>query len=113
MGCITGQDIGERFLQESKKLLDNEIGRPTIPTLIALYYMFITVAFQGKDRAALMYRYMAIPIFKQLNMSKRFYQLKDDMGDKTREKRLVSRAFWGLFHLEWQVDFDEERLVLI
>jgi hypothetical protein len=74
--------------------------------------MFLTVTFQGKDRAALMYRYMAVPIFKQLQMSRRFSQLKDDMGNKTQEKRLISTAAWGLFHLEWQVKCDDERFAL-
>lgn len=101
MAFITGEDVAERFTQEAKRLLDNAIGRPTIPTAIALYYMFITVAFQGKDRAALMYRYMAIPIFMQLNLTKRFSQPKDDIEDESRENKLISTAAWGLFHLEW------------
>jgi hypothetical protein len=63
--------------------------------------MFLTVTFQGKDRAALMYRYMAVTLFQQLQMSRRFLQLKDEIEIDRREKRLISTAAWGIYHLEW------------
>lgn len=112
MGFISGQDIAERFLQESKGILDNAIGHPTMTTIVALYLMFLTVTFQGKDRTALMYRYMAIPMFKQLHMTRRISQLKDDAGNGAQEKRLISITAWGLFHLEWQVRFSDTRVIL-
>ena len=100
LGYLRGHDIVEKVVQESKKMLDIEGGRATISTPIALYYIFMTVTYQGRDRAALMYRYMIVDVLKRLNLMKRFSRLKADDLDDQRERTVISKAIWGLFHIE-------------
>ena len=90
----------ERFVQESKKLLDIECGRATLCTALALSLMFSTITFQGRDRAGNMFRYMMVEMLKRLDLEKRFSRLRDDNPKEAREKRVISKALWGLFIFE-------------
>ena len=87
-------------MKECKKLLDNQAGRASLPTVQALYLMFATACFQGKDRAGNMYRYMAVEMLKRLRLERRFLQLRDNDIAEVIHRRVISTALWGLFAFE-------------
>lgn len=90
----------ELFVQESKKLLDIEVGRATLPTVLALYLMYATLTFQGKDRAGNMFRYMTVDLLRRLNLERRFSKLRETAANEAQERRVISKALWGLFVFE-------------
>ncbi|EMT73653.1 hypothetical protein FOC4_g10002143 [Fusarium odoratissimum] len=58
--------------------------------------MFILSAYQGMDRAGMMYRYAAYEMFRRLHLDRTFNKIKDDPG-QTRQREIISKAAWGLF----------------
>ena len=100
VGFIHGEDMSEKFMNQCKVLLDNESGRATLPTAFALYLMFATIAFQGKDRIANMFRVMTIEMLKRLKLEQRFFGIRGDTAGAHEERRVISTALWGLFVFE-------------
>jgi hypothetical protein len=100
MGFITGQDMAMRFLEESKKRLDSECGRAALPTAQALYLMYATATWLGRDRGGTMFRLVCFEILRKLQLERRFRKLKDDDPDQLREKKVISKALWGFFIVE-------------
>ncbi|KAH7156707.1 hypothetical protein EDB81DRAFT_398435 [Dactylonectria macrodidyma] len=99
----TQQDLAERFLEESKGLLTRENGRPSIPTVQALVFMYLATAVAGKDRAARVYRFTAFTILRRLRLEERFNSLGDENPEDSKERRVISCVLWGLFAMETRV----------
>jgi hypothetical protein len=101
MGILTRQNMVERFLEEARKLLDLEYGRASLPTAQALYLMYLTHAWLGRDRAGTIFRYMCFEMLARLNLEKRFHELNDENSHDVREKLVISKIVWGIFLVEW------------
>ncbi|KAH7122183.1 hypothetical protein B0J13DRAFT_157389 [Dactylonectria estremocensis] len=99
----TQQDLSERFLEESKGLLSRENGRPSIPTVQALVFMYLATAVAGKDRAARVYRFTAFTLLRRLRLEDRFNSLNDENPEDAKERRVISCALWGLFAMESRI----------
>ena len=95
-------DLRERFLNEAKKILDQELGRISLPMIWALAIMFICSSTQGQDRAGMMYRFTAFEMLKKMRLPQRLEKLQ--AGDMTEEaevaSRVYSRALWGMYAFE-------------
>jgi hypothetical protein len=90
----------ESFLAEAKKLLDLESGRASLPTVQALCLMYLAVTITGRDRAAIIFRFMAMEMTKRLKLEKVYNALKDDDPLAELEKRIISKTLWGVFCFE-------------
>ncbi|KAH7144755.1 hypothetical protein DER46DRAFT_580667 [Fusarium sp. MPI-SDFR-AT-0072] len=73
---IAGKSIGAQFLDEAKKLLDLENGRASLPTMQGLTLLFTLSAYQGMDRACMMYRLAAYEMFRRLHLDRTFNNIK-------------------------------------
>ncbi|KAI0145128.1 hypothetical protein GGR57DRAFT_322203 [Xylariaceae sp. FL1272] len=104
-GAITHQNMVERFLSESKSLLDREQGRASIPTVLALVLLFLTTTETGRDRAATMYRSAAYEMLKRLKLEARFQRLSTGPMANSAELARISRALWGIFLLETRIAY--------
>jgi hypothetical protein len=96
--------MADSFLNEAKKLLELEQGRMTIPTINALCLMYLTSALLGRDRAGLMYRYMAYSIARRLSLEQKFTKLDEEHADTPLTRQILSRTLWGLFCFERYVE---------
>jgi hypothetical protein len=88
------------FLAESKKLLDLEGGRASIPTIQGLYSLFIVSCCSGTDRAGSMYRYATFEMVKRMKLEKKYAKLSDKIPSEAREKLVIAKTLWGLFCFE-------------
>jgi len=90
----------ERFLSESKKLLELEAGVETLPTVQACCLIYLTSALLGRDRAGLMYRYTAYGMLRRLRLEFKFSRLRDDYPEEAQTRRILSKILWGFFCFE-------------
>ncbi|KPM43053.1 hypothetical protein AK830_g3527 [Neonectria ditissima] len=72
----TRQNLWNRFLEETKRLLDRENNRASIPTVQALIFMYLARALVGNDRIARVYRFTAFVMLRRLRLEQRFHNLK-------------------------------------
>jgi hypothetical protein len=103
MGFVTSQDMQEQFLNEAKRLLEEEVGKAKLATAQALYLMYLTLGCLGKDRMGLIFRFMAFETMKRLRLEEVFWRLHDNGKVSSQilaEKRSISQTLWGLFILE-------------
>lgn len=82
-----------------------------LPTVLALYYMYATLTFQGRDRAGNLFRYMTIDMLR-LNLARRVCQHHDKNTDTAQEKLVKSKALWGLFIYEGKRRLSYRRCML-
>ena len=92
----------ESFIGECRKLLDSEGGHASMPTVQALCAMYLTVTLQGRDRAATIFRYMAVEMLKRLKLERRYDILKkkNDPHRHALEQRVMSKTSWAVFCFE-------------
>ncbi|KAF4336103.1 pathway-specific regulatory nit-4 [Fusarium beomiforme] len=102
-GAMTGQNLSERFLAESKSHFEYEKGRVSVPTVQGLLLIYLTMTAMGKDRAGQMYRLAALDMLKQLRLEARYKAAKNSVPPQTHEMMLISKTLWGIFLLErWE-----------
>jgi hypothetical protein len=65
-------DATENFEAQAKVLLDDENGRRSLPTVQGLLIMFAYNVAMGKDRAGLIFRYMAYDMLNRLRLEDGF-----------------------------------------
>lgn len=96
-GCVR-----ERFFNEAKKQLDLEHGKVSLPTVMALYNLFLYSSEAGIDRAGAFYRVSCSEMYKKLRLGSEFptWVDKSDRSKREQYRRAVSRASWGLFCIE-------------
>ncbi|KAH6973694.1 putative C6 transcription factor [Ilyonectria sp. MPI-CAGE-AT-0026] len=104
ISSIDGRDIGSKFVDEAKKMLDRENGRASLPTVQGLALLFLLAGQTGSDRAGMMYRYASYEMLFRLHLDKAFNSIKDDPA-KSRQRQIISRALWGLFCFESVVSY--------
>ncbi|KAF2104308.1 putative C6 transcription factor [Rhizodiscina lignyota] len=95
-----GEGLWERFADESKRHMELDLRNLTLPAAQALFISFLIAAYRGNDRDAAMYRYACCAMVRRLNLEKKFEMLKAESPTELKEKRIISRAAWGLFHAE-------------
>jgi len=100
MKSLTRQDLGQRFLDEAKKQFDLECGRGSLPTALALGFLWNVYAYLGTDRAGSMFRYMSFEFLRRLDLETRFKTLREDIAHEAKERRVISQALWGIYILE-------------
>ncbi|KAK4196004.1 putative nitrogen assimilation transcription factor nirA [Triangularia verruculosa] len=89
--------LAELFLNNSKALLEREYGRPSLPTALALYLLYITSTLLGRDRAGLHFRQTSVDMFGWLDLEERMTALSDSIPAEALERRAISKALWGMF----------------
>ena len=92
-----GGTIRIRFYDEARKLLDNEAGKPSIPSAQALYILYMYSTSAAMDRAEYVYRMAACEMFKRLRLG---MSLSKVQRDDKQARRTLSRNAWGFFCLE-------------
>lgn len=95
---VHGVDLREKFLNEAKKILDQELGRVSLPTTWALAIMFICSSSQGRDRAGMMYRFTAFDMLKKIQLPKRHEHESEEEAQNAL--RVYSRSHWGMYAFE-------------
>lgn len=107
LSAIYGFDIRDRFLDQAKKILDQENGRVSLPTVWALAILFICSSSQGRDRAGFMYRFTAYDMLKRMRLQQRLELLEEAEGDEEARValRVYSRTLWGMYAFESCVAF--------
>jgi hypothetical protein len=88
------------FFKEAKMHLERESGRTSLTSIFALCILFSASACEGKDRAGMIYRVMAYEMLTRMKLDKRFTKLSVDVEHDQVERRILSRAAWGLFCFE-------------
>ena len=74
----------------------------SLPTVMALYSLFLYSSEAGIDRAGAFYRVSASEMYKKMRLASEFPPWVDKALPHKREqcRRAVSRAAWGLFCAE-------------
>lgn len=90
------QNLAERFIEQARKYQDLEYGRASLPTVQALIFLFINMAYLGRDRAGYMYKAAALEMLYRLRLDRRFARLHDEIPEEHKEKRAISRMLWGM-----------------
>jgi len=101
MGHLTRENMCEKFLLKSVSLLEREANRISIPTALALYLMFTAYKYIGKDSDGIVFHGMSLRYLKQLNLVERFATLNPNDPTEERERRVISKALWGIWTAEW------------
>ncbi|PFH61397.1 hypothetical protein XA68_17449 [Ophiocordyceps unilateralis] len=99
---VTGEDLSARFVNEAKKLWDQEAGRASLPTVQGLAILFTVTAYRGTDKQGFIYRYAAYEMLHRLGLPHTFKQSSpnDGQASRSREEQIVSKVIWGLFCFE-------------
>ena len=87
-------------MTEAKAHLEQEAQQGSLPTAQALFIFFLLAFYRGHDRESSKYRRAACEMLKLLDLEPRFQSLGMDGIASVDERRLVSKALWGLFHAE-------------
>lgn len=90
----------ELFLSQAKSILEREHGRPSLPTVLALYLLYLISTLLGRDRAGLHFRRTSLDMLEYLDLESRIKHLRDDVPDQALERRVLSKALWGIFVAE-------------
>ncbi|KAK4652700.1 hypothetical protein QC762_500930 [Podospora pseudocomata] len=96
----------ELFLSQAKSILEREHGRPSLPTVLALYLLYLISALLGRDRAGLHFRRTSLDMLEYLDLESRIKYLRDDVPDQALERRVLSKALWGIFVAERLFELD-------
>ncbi|KAK0710501.1 hypothetical protein B0T21DRAFT_387411 [Apiosordaria backusii] len=96
----TNISLAELFLSQSKSILEREYGRPSLPTALALYLLYLISTLLGRDRAGLHYRQMSLDMLEHLGLEERMKRLHDDVPTEALERRVLSKVLWGIFVAE-------------
>lgn len=102
-GSMQGFDTRERFLIEARRLLDNDYGRRSLPTVQALLILYTCYTGQARDRGGLQYRHAAYEMLKRLQVKLEATFQKPGMADeasRNRYQKAISRALWGIYCFE-------------
>ncbi|KHO00658.1 uncharacterized protein MAM_01436 [Metarhizium album ARSEF 1941] len=103
-GAIAKKNLPDRFLEETKGLLEREQGRASIPNAIALVFMYMAVAISGKDRIYRTHLYTAYGLLGRLSLEQRFQALVSRL-DSQKLRRIISHVLWGLYIVESRTAF--------
>ncbi|KAK0661700.1 putative nitrogen assimilation transcription factor nirA [Cercophora samala] len=90
----------ELFLSQAKSILEREHGRPSLPTALALYLLYLITTLLGRDRAGLHFRRMSLDMLEYLDLESTMKRLRDDIPAQALERRVLSKVLWGVFVAE-------------
>jgi hypothetical protein len=86
-----------QFLSEAKRQLELERGRSSLPTVQGLTLLYAVSAYNGTDRAGLIYRYAAHNMLQSMRIDR---SLVSGIPSNASDHRATSKALWGLFCFE-------------
>lgn len=96
-------DVGQRFLEEARFLLEIECGRRSLTTVQALLVIYACYVSQGKDRGGILYRHMAYDMLSHLRAKLETSPTNTKMAegrDTARYGKAMSRTLWGIYCFE-------------
>ncbi|EFZ00818.2 Zn(2)-C6 fungal-type DNA-binding domain protein [Metarhizium robertsii ARSEF 23] len=103
-GVIAKQNLSDRFFEEAKRLYEREQGCASIPNIVALVLMYLTMAIKGRDKISRIYLYTAYALLNRLSLEEKFQALESRPGSQ-KEKCIISRVLWGLYIMESRIAF--------
>lgn len=89
------RDLGEAFFLESKRLLELEAGKSSLPTAQALLVMFSYSCCMGRDRAGNVFRAAGYEMIRR--MMPKIKQILGNAAHPVDSRRAISKAVWGMF----------------
>ncbi|SMR50161.1 unnamed protein product [Zymoseptoria tritici ST99CH_3D1] len=93
-----------QFFNKARDLLDEERGKASLPTVQALFLLYLYWNFLGMDRAGLVYRLQGVDMFKKLRLGSQ--TLPCERGyNEALNRRACSRNAWGLFCAESYISY--------
>jgi hypothetical protein len=97
--------LDQAFWSECHVCLENERGRPSLPTVQALFLMYLHECGQGRDATALHYRYLAHDMYMRLKLDHQEPSPERCASDLAIAKRwkAISVIMWGLYCLDTYV----------
>ncbi|KAI9150359.1 Nitrogen assimilation transcription factor nirA 5 [Paramyrothecium foliicola] len=101
-------DLREDFLNHAKHLLALESGKLSLPTVQGLVIMYMCCAGMGRDRAGMMFRFLAYDMLQRLHL----IRVQRDVGGQDaadeeahQRSQAASRTSWGLYCFESIISF--------
>lgn len=88
--------LDRAFWDECLLCLQNERGKPSLPTVQALFLMYLHECGQARDATALHYRYLAYDMYMRLKLDFRAQQCASEPAI-AREWRGFSVSMWGMY----------------
>jgi hypothetical protein len=97
--------LDQAFWNECHVCLENERGKPSLPTVQALFLMYLHECGQGRDATALHYRYLAHDMYMRLKLNHREPSPEHRASDPAIAKwwKAISVMMWGLYCLDTYV----------
>lgn len=96
--AAVGGSIRRKFYDEARKLLDNEAGKPSLPSAQAMLTLYMYSTANAMDRAGYMYRMLACEMFRRLQLGTESVLARNTYGSTAG--KALSRNAWGFFCLE-------------
>lgn len=99
--------LDRAFWDECLLCIQNERGKPSLPTVQALLLMFVHECGQGRDATALHYRYLAYDMYMRLKLDFRVPSSQQHASDPAtaRECKGLSVCRWGLYCFDTCVNY--------
>jgi hypothetical protein len=91
--------LDQAFWNECLVCLENERGKPSLPTVQALFLMFLREGGHSRDATALHYRYLAHDMYMRLKLDSREPSPEHCASDPAiaNEWKALSVTMWGLY----------------
>ncbi|KAK5651892.1 hypothetical protein OQA88_11551 [Cercophora sp. LCS_1] len=96
----TGVDLGAKFVAETKRHLDTEVLKASLPTVQGLYTLFVHSCGEGTNRAGNMYRFSACEMLHRMRPKRMYAELDPSLPRESEYRRALQRTVWGLFVFE-------------
>jgi hypothetical protein len=97
--------LDQAFWNECQVCLENERGKPSLPTVQALFLLYLRECGQGRDATALHYRYLAHDMYMRLKLGHSEPSPERRTSDSAIAKRwkAIVVIMWGLYCLDTYV----------
>jgi hypothetical protein len=94
--------LDRAFWDQCLVCLQNERGKPSLPTIQALFLMFSHECGQGRDATALHYRFLAHDMYVRLKLDSREPSLEQCASDPAiaRNWKGLYMTMWGLYSFD-------------
>jgi hypothetical protein len=91
--------LHDRFYNEARRLLDDEYGKLSLPTMQALFLLYLSSTSMGRDRAGLIFRMHGADMYKRMKAATQLLP-RDPRYSQSVHRRVCSRNAWGLACME-------------
>lgn len=97
--AIDGRKLGEQFFNESRRLLDEERGKPSLATMQGLFMLYQYTTSAAMDRAGRIFRLSACEMYSRLKLGTHLI-IRGRVEDEDARRKVLSRISWGAFCIE-------------